>query len=533
MDDMKIKKKAPYPSIGEVISSVFTWMRLWEYLGEEKVALQKKYERLATEAQLRSHDDIEELICETMRLVLPDELASFLAARAWVLLMDGYRQDMRDNATWFNRKETCRWFFRARTTYPLVVAVQRLRNMCRSELVPGLDLSFPPGEFWFLPEKKGRAWEFPGQRVAKWWLEQNDITPEEIESATPASNVTAEAIRGWIGKEAAVPRVSTLKIIEQTDLELGNGEAAKKRSLIVLMMVSGLVKGFFDTMTKLLGKAEVMGFLEDFKALYTAFSQTEKRRFDFLFEKEISIAREQMASKAIPQDKQLEFVQGWMLCFEHEYYTLTEPGAQQQSNFRDRMLAAMKAVQSTGGLTGFYGEDFIAQATRQVWLSNEVLSKKMEAEEQPALRLAVDARELAKGLNLPLLPKGVELARIEVDKFRARCAEISGFEYYANYIDARMLLQERKPEKALESYAKAFVNGRYRAGALMEAITMEYLSVASFLNGQSKGGVVVSRDQLRYYHDWLRLLYPKHEWAEMTLDECLDTAANNFSRRPG
>jgi hypothetical protein len=517
--------KLPYPTIGGALIAVFSWSGLWEYVEKKKV-LQRKYERLANEDKLRSHDEIEKLICETLALVIPDDMASYLTSRLWVLLMDGYRQDMRDNATWFDREETCRWFVRSRTVVPLVVAIQRLRNLCCPELMPGLKLKVPSAKFWFLPERTGSGWEYPGQRVIAWWLEECDIDPKDIESRTPASNVTAQAIKNWRNK-GAIPLVSTLKVLEGADLRLAGDEAAAKRNLTLLMMASGVIKGFFSALIKCLGDDEVEGFIADFKVLYNSFLDTEKGGFDLLMDKELLVAQEQVLKKNIPSHDRHGYIQGWLLRFEHEYYELSPEDHPYKGSFADRMLSAAQEVESNRGLTGFSGEDFVAQATRQIWVSGQIVGDRLEAEEQESLRLAVDAGELAKGLNLPLLPRGVELARIEVDVFRERCHQLQGFDYYADYIEARMLMQEKAVRKALESYRKAFLAGRYRAGGLMEAIVMEYLSVASYLYTRKVSGV--RKDEIRYMQQWLALIYPKHRWAKMPLEKCISASAENLS----
>lgn len=516
MKEMKITDPTPYPTIGEVLLTAFKWSGLWDYLGSDAKlkTVQKKLQRFASEETLLTHDEIEELICKSLRSAVPHKTLGLIVARLFVLLPDGYRQNMRDNATWLDRKETGRWLFRSQMVMPLVMNLQRARMIFRPEHDPKHVYHFPEEPFWFLPEKTNGKWTMPLQKVMRWWLAVNKF--KSLEDFTGAS---APAVRNWLNADAR-PFVATLKVIENTPLHLPFDEANMKRSLTLCAMVSNLVSHFFDAMLEGVGDDEVERFLSDFRALYQAHETHEMDVFLEGVAPVIENGRQSGAAENCPQDKLMmgEFLalMDWEEMFHSEFFGPT-------------LMAIAEKVQQTGSVEGVHGDTFSALWISQYWKSQqEVADRHLDAATRQLL-------SYAERLRMKVVEGGpgawVE-AQAVLPSFRKRCEEHGkGLNFYPEYLDARLATYAGAYADALAHYHRAFHAARYRGGGVMKNCAEEYLILGSHLySHQAKYGIKVSKNLLNYLHKWICLLYPKSDWAECSEANYLEYAQSKFSR---
>jgi hypothetical protein len=516
MKEMKITDPTPYPTIGEVLLTAFKWSGLWDYLGSDAKlkTVQKKLQRFASEETLLTHDEIEELICKSLYSAVPHKTLGFVVARLFVLLMDGYRQIMRENATWLDRKETGRWFFRCELVMPLVMNLQRAKMIFRPEHDPEYVYHFPEELFWFLPEKTNGDWEMPLQKVMRWWLAVNKFTP--LENITGA---TASAVRKWMNSKAK-PYVSTLKEIEKANLGLPYDEANMKRSLTLCVIISNLVSHFFDSMRKLVGDDDVEQFLADFRAFYEAHENNEMEEFRQWVTPEIEKGRENGAAENCPQDEMMmgEFLalNDWEEIFHSEI-------------FYPRMKDVFSVVHQTKSIRCLQKNNFVCEAGRHYWKSQqEVVENYFDATTK---QLLCDAERLRMKVD-----KGGPSARVEAQaalpSFRKRCeAHGEGLNFYPEYLDARLATYAVAYADALAHYHQAFHAARYRGGGVMKNGAEEYLIIGSYLySHQAKYGIKVQKNLLKYLHKWICLMYPKSDWVECNNDDYIEFAQAKFNR---
>jgi hypothetical protein len=517
MKEMTIRHETPFPNMGEVLQAIFSWSRLWGFIKDDHKtqSIQKELERLASEEVLCSIDEINVLMCKCISEAVPQYSAGYLTTRSLVFLLDGLRQGTRSQASWLNRADTCRWLFRCGTVVPLVIAIQRVQLLYDPSYSTTHQLYFPKEIFWFLPEKVAGKWIYPGQKIITWWLKDNNITPEEIESKTRGNNrVSAQAIVDWRDKNV-VPHASSLQRIESAHLGLSDDEAGKKQSLTFLMMLSGIVKGLYETMVEMVGEGEVIGFIEDFKQLYIAFEEHEKAQF-MRFVQEFEPSGRAAAEKEGLIGDELDHVMSELLLKGEEAFV--------SGVIAERMTKKLELMQKLGTAECVSGDDFITLAAQQVWRSYEA-EVSMKESEQDVWRLIHEANQLKMTLHRFALPQEVNAARPRVAQLRKDSKKEPGLCCYADFLEARLSILDGEPVKALEWYKEAFVNGRYRAGDLMKVILEEYIVLGVYLyTNRSRIESSISRNLLKYLHRWLSLVYPIHEWAKLEVDACLNDA---------
>jgi hypothetical protein len=508
---MKITEETPYPTIGEVLLTVFKWSGLWGYLGEQDglKTLQKKLQRFATEETLLTHDEIEDLICKSLGSATPHHTLGLIVARSFVLLMDGYRQVMRGNATWLDRKQTMQWFIRGQFVMPLVLNLKRAQMIFRQEHDPEHIYHFPEEPFWFLPDKSNGKW--PLREVMKWWQSAN-----KIESWEHLGGVHAPTFRNWLN--GTEPTIGSLKEIEKARLGLHYDEANMKRSLTLCCMISNLANNFLETMCGLVGETEVERFLADFKLLYNALDQNETKEFQRWVAPEIEKGRQRGAISNYPEEEKMagEFLalKDWEDIFHSKILF-------------PRILDVFSVVEQTESTNCLQKDNFVCEAGRHHWKSQQdVIERHFDDETKSLLYDAEQLRmKIVKGE-----PEAWVSAQASLPAFRRRCEQHgSGWGFCPEYLDARLATYSGAYEEALGYYHRAFRICRYRGGGVMKNCAEEYLILGSYLyTHKGKFGIKVSKNLLNYLHKWISLLYPVSEWAKTSGTDYIEFAASKF-----
>jgi hypothetical protein len=514
MESMKIEQEVPYPTIGEVLQNIFKWSGLWDYLGEEKKlkSLQTKLRRFASEETILTHDEIEKLICESLQAAVPHKTLGYAVARCFVLLMDGYRQTMRSEGSWLDRKDTAQWLFRCQIITPLVLNLQRAKMIFMEEHDIEHHYYFPEEIFWFLPTKKDGKWVMPLQNVMRWWLSTNKF--ETVEDFTGVSATTSSE---WLNKESR-PFIKTLKSLEGRTLHLPYDEANMKRSLTLCVMISNLVNNFFHAMCDLVGEDDVAQFISDFKCLYEAHENHEYRAFKKWVTPEIEKGRRSGEVEGCPHEELMreEFIalNDWEEKFHEEVFTPI-------------MLKVAERVKETRSVDDLEGKGFIGESIIQNWSSQK--SVVSEYFTPSTLQLIKDAERLREQI-VDGGPSDWIQAQVLLPSFRERCMEAKGsFKFYPDYFDARLATYSGMYAEALKAYNKAFHACRYRASGVMKNCAEEYLILGSHLYlNQSKYGVDVKKPLLNYLHKWICLLYPISDYADPKNEDFVKFAASKF-----
>lgn len=413
--------------------------------------------------------------------------------------MDGYRQTIRSNGSWLDRKETLRCFFCAELAPALVLIVQRIRMLYMEEHDAEHHYYFPEEKFWFLPSKENNKWEMPLQKVMKWWVKANKF--QTIEDFTGVSSTTS---REWLRKKSR-PFVSTLKSIEERPLHLPYDEMNMKRSLTLLTMASNLVNNFFHVMCALVGRTEVERFISDFKTLYNAHEANEYLEFKKWVALEIEKGRKNGEREGCPNDELMAA----------DFIALKE----WEEQFYEEVIAPLfdkvtQRVNETGIIDGLEGKGYIGESIlhkhrTQICIRDQHFTPSVMQLIKDAERLRM---QIVKGG-----PSDWVQAQLQLPHFRERCMKAGkSFEFYPDYFDARLSTYSGMYSETMDAYYKAFHASRYRANCIMKNCAEEYLILGSYLYQNRKTlQVEVKKPLLNYLFKWICLMYPQSEYGEV------------------
>lgn len=521
-EKFKLPDGHAFPSVGEVLKAIMRGSGLWEFL-KDKNTLKRKLRRFTTEQEILQHEDIQAVVDEALADILSHEFYYESAQHLVLHFLAYYQRQVEFEATCFGREESLRWLFSNRALGSVILLIKGVEMSHMDSHMEYERLYFPDWACWYLPEYSDGEWVMPTQRVFQWWLGLVGLRDPKFAVDGDGKRdyyplfrkVSESTMLNWLkpGLHSEKPDIATLKEIEKAELDVDD-EKAKKRSLIVTMLICNQVTSLTRLMVSSCGAEATAQAYTDFRSLAAAFDSKEAVYFRECIRQCVPLHRSHESYRDATQEKQLQQDRTVMV------------GMAGEDIRKFRTIIAKFSIESmkSGQLILPTRDGFMAAAVKDDWLKETQWRKQVVAE-RDILHAALEGQRLL-GETKPFvgaLPSTT--VREELLKYEASLSS-RALEYLPHLIRARIEYTEGDLESALSSYQLAFNYSRYCAGKRVLGIAEEYLSllIYAYSNKGRRTGSNANLPTIKYMKKWFRLTDLDHPFAGMD-EDAVQTAA--------